>query len=69
MNPVHAAFFGNLAATLARAMTDTFAGIRYWDAAGFIVAQLVAVALVIVAMRVVNRNDCAYQGPPWKNRS
>jgi glycerol uptake facilitator-like aquaporin len=32
--------FANPAVTLARAATDTFAGIRPWDAPGFILAQL-----------------------------
>ena len=32
--------FANPAVTLARALTDTFAGIRPWDAPGFIAAQI-----------------------------
>ncbi len=40
--------FANPAVTLARAMTDTFAGIRPIDAPGFIVAQLVGAACATV---------------------
>jgi hypothetical protein len=36
--------FANPAVTLARALTDTFAGIRPVDAPGFIAAQLVGAA-------------------------
>ena len=37
--------FANPAVTLARALTDTFAGIRPMDAPGFIVAQLLGAAM------------------------
>ena len=37
--------FANPAVTIARSMTDTFAGIRPADVPGFIVAQLVGAAL------------------------
>ena len=40
-------FFANPAVTIARSMTDTFAGIRPIDTVGFIVAQLIAVILVV----------------------
>src|SRR6476619_4166384 len=39
--------FANPAVTIARALTDTFAGIRPIDAPGFIVAQLAALALAL----------------------
>jgi glycerol uptake facilitator-like aquaporin len=40
--------FANPAVTVARSLTDTFAGIRPQDAPGFIVAQLVGAALAAV---------------------
>ena len=40
--------FANPAVTIARTLTDTFAGIRLSDAPGFIAAQLVAAALAAV---------------------
>ena len=43
--------FANPAVTLARAATDTFAGIRPADAPGFIVAQLVGAAAATVLFR------------------
>jgi len=43
--------FANPAVTLARAATDTFAGIRPADVLGFVVAQLVGAALATVAFR------------------
>ena len=43
--------FANPAVTIARALTTTFAGIRPIDAPGFIVAQLIATALVLIAAR------------------
>jgi len=39
--------FANPAVTIARSLSDTFAGIRPTDAPGFIIAQLVAVVLVL----------------------
>ena len=39
--------FANPAVTIARSLTDTFAGIRPVDAPGFIVAQLIALLLVL----------------------
>ena len=42
--------FANPAVTLARALTDSFAGIRPQDAPGFIVAQLAATGLAVVAL-------------------
>lgn len=43
--------FANPAVTIARAMTDTFSGIRPEDAPGFIAAQLAGAALAAFAMR------------------
>ena len=43
--------FANPAVTLARALTDTFAGIRPVDTAGFIIAQGVAVVIFIPLSR------------------
>jgi len=43
--------FANPAVTLARAATDTFAGIRPDDVLGFVVAQLAGAALATVAFR------------------
>jgi glycerol uptake facilitator-like aquaporin len=43
--------FANPAVTLARAMTDTFAGIRPDDVLGFVAAQLVAVSLITVLVK------------------
>ena len=41
-------FFANPAVTIARALSDTFAGIRPTDAPGFIAAQLGALVLVLL---------------------
>jgi glycerol uptake facilitator-like aquaporin len=43
--------FANPAVTLARAASDTFAGIRLADAPGFIGAQLVGTAIAVVMLR------------------
>ena len=43
--------FANPAVTLARTLSDTFAGIRPIDAPGFVVAQFVALALAIPLLR------------------
>ncbi|HUK08942.1 MAG TPA: MIP/aquaporin family protein [Stellaceae bacterium] len=43
--------FANPAVTIARGLTDTFAGIRPADAPGFILAQLVAVVLALPLLR------------------
>lgn len=45
--------FANPAVTLARCLTDSFTGIQPQDAAGFLVAQFVAVVLARVAVRVL----------------
>jgi glycerol uptake facilitator-like aquaporin len=43
--------FANPAVTIARALSDTFAGIRPADAPGFILAQLAALALALPLLR------------------
>ena len=43
--------FANPAVTIARSVTDTFAGIRPGDAPAFIVAQLVAALVAVVMFR------------------
>lgn len=43
--------FANPAVTMARAATDTFAGIRPLDVGGFVIAQLLAALAAIVLMR------------------
>ena len=45
--------FANPAVTLARTLSDTFAGIQPASAPGFIVAQLVATGIAIAAIRVI----------------
>ena len=47
--------FANPAVTIARALTDTFAGIRPMDAPGFIIAQLAALAIALPFIRRLNR--------------
>jgi len=44
--------FANPAVTLARALSDTFAGIRPLDAPGFILAQLIALGLALPLLRL-----------------
>jgi glycerol uptake facilitator-like aquaporin len=43
--------FANPAVTLARAASDTFAGIRPWDVPGFVVAQLLGAAAATAVFR------------------
>ena len=47
--------FANPAVTLARALTDSFAGIRPIDAPGFMVAQLVGLLLALPLLRAFDR--------------
>jgi glycerol uptake facilitator-like aquaporin len=47
--------FANPAVTIARSLTDTFAGIRPGDALGFILAQLAGMILVVAANRYIDR--------------
>jgi glycerol uptake facilitator-like aquaporin len=48
--------FANPAVTLARAATESFSGIRFVDAPGFIAAQLLAVPLAIYVSRFLNHS-------------
>ena len=45
--------FANPAVTLARSLTQTFAGIRPDDVGGFVVAQLVGMALALAVFQVL----------------
>ena len=47
--------FANPAVTLARCLTDTFAGIRPADVPGFILAQVVALGLAIPVLRALSK--------------
>ena len=47
--------FANPAVTLARALTDTFSGIRPIDAPGFILAQLAGLALMLPLLRRLSK--------------
>lgn len=47
--------FANPAVTIARSLTNTFAGIRAADAPGFIAAQAAAVVLVATVLRATHR--------------
>jgi glycerol uptake facilitator-like aquaporin len=48
--------FANPAVTIARAFTDTFAGIRLADAPGFAIAQLIGVVLALPLLRILQRS-------------
>src|SRR5688500_7234945 len=54
--------FANPAVTLARALTDTFAGIRPDDVAGFVLAQLAGALLALGFARVVLEPEPAVDG-------
>jgi len=47
--------FANPAVTLARSMTDTFAGIRVADVPGFVLSQILATLLVALIARILIR--------------
>jgi len=51
--------FANPAVTLARSLTDTFAGIRPADIGGFVAAQLGATLLVALVARALRRDSGA----------
>jgi glycerol uptake facilitator-like aquaporin len=53
-------FFANPAVTIARSLSDTFAGIRPADAPGFIAAQLIALLLVCALVRKKPRTTNEY---------
>jgi glycerol uptake facilitator-like aquaporin len=61
--------FANPAVTIARALTDTFAGIRFWDVGPFIVAQLLgaaaATALFGWLLRDAPRDEAAPNAPSF----
>lgn len=66
--------FANPAVTMARALTDTFSGIRPVDSIGFIAAQLTAVALSIPFIRrltTANRKNAllSASATPWHGPS
>jgi glycerol uptake facilitator-like aquaporin len=54
--------FANPAVTLARAFTDTFTGIRPGDVAGFVLAQLAAVAAAVALARLPARRGAPRPG-------
>jgi glycerol uptake facilitator-like aquaporin len=49
--------FANPAVTIARTLSDTFAGIRPVDAPGFIIAQLLALGLALPLMRYHSKTE------------
>lgn len=53
--------FANPAVTIARSLTNTFAGIRAADAPGFIGAQAIAVLLVVAVLRATSRQSASEQ--------
>ncbi|HUA80252.1 MAG TPA: aquaporin, partial [Dyella sp.] len=58
--------FANPAVTLARSLTQTFAGIRRMDVAGFVLAQMVGALLahVVVDVLMPRRSDATHQVDP-----
>ena len=56
--------FANPAVTLARALTDTFSGIRPWDVPGFIAAEVAGAGAAIVLFRwLLPSADAPTEGP------
>ena len=53
--------FANPAVTIARSLTNTFAGIRAVDAPGFLVAQFAAVLFVVAALSTASRQAASGQ--------
>jgi glycerol uptake facilitator-like aquaporin len=51
--------FANPAVTLARSLTQTFAGIRPQDVGGFVVAQLLGTLLAMLAVAAFGRHGAA----------
>ena len=49
--------FANPAVTLARSLTQTFAGIRPEDVGGFVLAQLAGLVVALVASRLLHANE------------
>ncbi len=65
--------FANPAVTLARALTQTFAGIRLADVGGFVLAQVVGALLALLVVRVLTRHsafrrvaDGGQEPSPWR---
>lgn len=52
--------FANPAVTIARSMTESFAGIRPSDVAGFIGAQLVAIVFALIVVRFLFRDNTVH---------
>jgi glycerol uptake facilitator-like aquaporin len=50
--------FANPAITMARSLSDTFAGIRPMDVPGFVIAQLAGALLALLVARWLLRADC-----------
>jgi glycerol uptake facilitator-like aquaporin len=50
--------FANPAITIARSLSDTFAGIRPMDVPGFVIAQLAGALLALLVARWLFRADC-----------
>jgi glycerol uptake facilitator-like aquaporin len=61
--------FANPAVTVARALTQTFAGIRPTDVAGFVTAQLIGALVALVAARMLLAAGQASGRPPSSGRS
>lgn len=51
--------FANPAVTIARALTDSFSGIRWLDVPGFVIAQLIGGALALVLARTLTSKESA----------
>ena len=51
--------FANPAITIARSLSDTFAGIRPMDVPGFVIAQLAGALLALLVARWLFRADAA----------
>src|SRR5690348_4965856 len=49
--------FANPAVTLARSLTDTFAGIRPEDAPAFIVAEFIGLAVALPLLKMLTKNE------------
>ncbi len=48
--------FANPAVTLARALTDSFSGIRPTDVAGFVAAQFIGLAVAVAGLRICSQS-------------
>jgi glycerol uptake facilitator-like aquaporin len=61
--------FANPAVTLARALTDTFAGIRPMDVPGFIVAEIAGAVCAVIVFRWLLPNTCVDEMGPTNGLS